>query len=88
MNRAAPHRFPNLADGGGDFGSDAGAADRDQFQPLIQSVVKKTHLQDGGVFTIGDTFYALSTVSKIATLPSSCTIKVIVEATVTGIFNC
>jgi flagellar biosynthesis/type III secretory pathway protein FliH len=35
ISRATPHRFPTLADGGGEFGSDAGAADRLQFQPLM-----------------------------------------------------
>lgn len=35
INGAVSHRFPNLADGGSKFCSEAGAADRDQFQPLF-----------------------------------------------------
>jgi flagellar biosynthesis/type III secretory pathway protein FliH len=37
LSGAPPHRFPNLADGCRTFCSEAGTADRDQFQPLTPS---------------------------------------------------
>lgn len=35
LNGAAPHRFPNLSDGGRAICSEASAPDRDRFQPLF-----------------------------------------------------